>query len=43
MKHITEGKIDGSTEVTGIQGQRRKQLLEIERGSSRSYSVKNSL
>jgi hypothetical protein len=49
LKHVTEGK----TEVTGRRGRRRKQLLddlkekrrisEIERGSTRSHSVQNSL
>jgi hypothetical protein len=27
LKHVIEGKIDGSTEVTGRQGRRRKQLV----------------
>ena len=53
LKHIIEGKIDGGIEVTGRQRRRRKQLLydrkeknrilETERGSTRSHSVKNSL
>jgi hypothetical protein len=45
-------KIEGSFEVTGIRGRRRKPLtlsygnqevLEIERGNTRSDSVENSL
>jgi hypothetical protein len=54
LKHVTEGKIEGSIEVTERRGRRREQLLddfketrgyllEIERGSTRSHSVENSL
>jgi hypothetical protein len=28
LKHVIEGKIEGRTEVTGIRGRRRKQLLD---------------
>jgi hypothetical protein len=28
LKHVTEGKIKGRTELTGIRGRRRKQLLD---------------
>jgi len=51
LKHVIEEKIEGSIEVTGRRGRRRKQLLddlkenymEIERESTRSQSVENSL
>ena len=51
-KHVTEGKIDGTIEVTARRGRRREQLLddlkregilEIERGRTRSHSVEKSL
>jgi hypothetical protein len=51
-KHIIERNIEEGIEVTGRQGQRRKQLpdnlkekriLEIEIGSIRSHFVENSL
>jgi hypothetical protein len=49
---VIEGKLEGRVEMTGRRGRRRKQLLddlkenkilEIERGSTRSHSVENSL
>jgi hypothetical protein len=53
LKHAVEGKIEGRIKVTGRRGIRRKQLLvglkktggycKIERGSTRSHSVGNSL
>jgi len=53
LKHATEGKIKGRTEIMGRRGLRCKQLLddlkgknriqEIERGSTRLHSVENSL
>jgi hypothetical protein len=51
LKYVIEGKIEGRVEVKARRGRRRKQLLddlkekrmmEIERGRSRSHSVKNS-
>jgi len=51
-KLVTEGKIDGKIEVTARRGRRREQLLDvlkkegilkIERKSTRSHSVENSL
>jgi len=51
LKHVIEGKIEGRTEVTGRRGRRHKQLLcdpkkgkkkgilEIETGSTRSHSM----
>jgi hypothetical protein len=47
LKHVIEGKVEGRIEMTGRRGRRRKQLLndlkEIERGSTRSHPVENSL
>jgi hypothetical protein len=48
LKHVIEGKLEGRIEMTGRQGRIRKQLrkkriLEIERGSTRSQPVENSL
>jgi hypothetical protein len=52
LTHVIERKIEGRIEVTGRGGKRRKQLLddlkekkilEIERGSTRSHPVENSL
>jgi hypothetical protein len=43
LKHVMEGKLEGRIEMTGRRGRRRKQLLEIERGSTRSHPVENSL
>jgi hypothetical protein len=53
LEHVTEGKTEGRTEVKGRRGKRRKQLLDelqdndkklkVERGSTRSHSVENSL
>jgi hypothetical protein len=53
LKHVIEGKLEGRIEMTGRRGRRRKQLLddlkekekilEIERGSTRSHPVENSL
>jgi hypothetical protein len=49
LKHVIEGKIEGRV---GVVGRRRKQLLDdygnerilkIERGSTRSHCVENSL
>jgi hypothetical protein len=50
---VIEGKLEGRIEMTGRRGRRRKQLLvllqgkekilEIERGSTRSHSMENSL
>jgi hypothetical protein len=49
---VIEGKLEGRIEMTGRRGKRRKQLLddleqkkilEIERGSTRSHPVENSL
>jgi hypothetical protein len=50
---VIEGKLEGRIEMTGRRGRRRKQLLddlkgkekilEIERGSTRSHTVENSL
>jgi hypothetical protein len=53
LEHVMEGKIQGRVVVTGIRLRGRKQLLyelkakkrilEIERGSTGSHSVENSL
>jgi hypothetical protein len=52
LKHVIEGKLEGRKEMTGRGGRRRKQLLyvrkekrrlEIERGSTRSHPMENSL
>jgi replicative superfamily II helicase len=52
LKHVIEGKLGGRIEMTGRRGRRRKPLLddlkekkilEIERGSTRSHCVENSL
>ena len=51
LKHVIEGKIVGTIEVTGRQGRRRKQLLsglkerilETERGSTSLHCVENQL
>jgi hypothetical protein len=53
LKHVIEGKLEGRIEMTGRWGRRRKQLLddlketqkilEIERGSTRSHPMENSL
>jgi hypothetical protein len=52
LKHVIRGKLEGRIEMTGRRGRKRKQLLddlkvkrilEIERGSSRSHTVENSL
>jgi hypothetical protein len=53
LKHVIEGKIDGKIQVTGRRGRRgkeiqhglkeKKTILYVERGSTRSHSVKNSL
>jgi hypothetical protein len=53
LKHVIEGKIEGRIEVTGRRGRRSKlllddlkdkeRILEIERGSTKSRSVENSL
>jgi len=53
LKHAIEGKIEGSKEVTGRGGIRRKHLLgdlegtrgfwKLKRGSTRSYCVENWL
>jgi hypothetical protein len=53
LKHVIEGELEGRIEMTGRRGRRRKQLLddlketksilEIERGSTRSHPVENSL
>jgi hypothetical protein len=52
LKHVTEGEIGGSIEVTGRRGKRCTQLLvalrnwkvlEIERGSTSSYCLENWL
>jgi hypothetical protein len=48
LKDVIEGKIKGRIQVTERRGIRRKQLmnervLQIERGSTRSHSVENSL
>jgi hypothetical protein len=49
---VIEGKLEGRIEVNGRRGRRRKQqlddlkekkILEIERGSTRSHSMENSL
>jgi hypothetical protein len=50
---VIEGKLEGRIEMTGRRGRRRKQLLddlkenekipEIERGSTRSHPMENSL
>jgi hypothetical protein len=48
---VIEGKLEGRIEMPGRRGRRRKQLLddlkvkilEIERGSTRSHPVENSL
>jgi hypothetical protein len=48
---VIEGKLEGRIEMMGRRGRRRKQLLddlkekilEIERGSTRSHPVENSL
>jgi hypothetical protein len=32
LKHVTEGKIEGTIEVTGRRGRRGKQLLDVTRG-----------
>jgi hypothetical protein len=52
LKHVIEGEIEERIEVTGRRGKRRKNyrvilrekmILENERGSTRSHTVKNSL
>jgi hypothetical protein len=51
LKHVIEGMLEGGIEMAGRRGKRRKQLLddlkekimEIERGSTRSHPVENSL
>jgi hypothetical protein len=53
LKHVIEGKVEESVEVTGRRGRTRKPLLDdlkekkmilvIERGSTRSHCVENSL
>ena len=48
LKHVIEGKVKGRMQVTERRGIRRKQLLnervlQIERGSTRSHPVENSL
>jgi hypothetical protein len=53
LKRVIEGKIGGRMEVTGIQGRKRKKLLEnlkekrgywkLKEGRTRSQSVENSL
>ena len=53
LKHVTEGKVEGTIEVIGRRGGRRKQLLdelkrkerilEIKTRSIRSQCVENSL
>jgi hypothetical protein len=51
LKYVIEGKIEARIEVTGRRGRRQWQLvdegkervLEIERGSTRSHCVENSL
>jgi hypothetical protein len=53
LKHVFEGKIEGSVEVTRRRGRRGKQVLDdnednehilkIERGSTGSRCVENSL
>jgi hypothetical protein len=42
-KHVIGGKIVQGIEVTERQGRRRKQLLEIKTGNTRSHSEKNTL
>jgi hypothetical protein len=53
LQHVTEEEIEGRIELTRRRGRRRKQImdystgkeraLEIETGSTKSHSVKNSL
>jgi hypothetical protein len=51
LKHVIEGKLEGRIEITEQRGKRSKQLLddlkekklEIERGSTRSHPMENSL
>jgi hypothetical protein len=52
LKHVIEGKLEGRIEMTGRRGRRRKQLLDdlkkkkildIERGRTRSHPMENSL
>jgi hypothetical protein len=48
LKYVIEGKVKGGMQVTERRGIRRKQLLngrvlQIERGSTRSHPVENSL
>jgi hypothetical protein len=38
LQHVMEGKIQGTMEGARRRGRRHKQLLEIERGSTRLYS-----
>jgi hypothetical protein len=43
LKHAIKGKRDGWRKVTGRQGRRNNQLLEIERVSTTSHFVENAL
>jgi hypothetical protein len=52
LKHVIEGKLEVRIEVTGRRGRRlssywmtlrKRRILEIERGSTRSHCVGNSL
>ena len=40
LKHVTEGKTEGRTEVTGTQGKGRKQLLDNLKEERRYWEVK---
>jgi hypothetical protein len=42
-KHVIGGKIGGRIAVMRRRGRKRKQILEAERGSTRSHYVENSL
>ena len=43
LRQVIGGKLEGRIEVKGRLRRRRKQLLEIERGSNRSRCVENWL
>jgi hypothetical protein len=51
LKYVIEGKIEARIEVTGRRGRRqwhpvdegKEKMLEIQRGSTRSHAVENSL
>jgi hypothetical protein len=40
LKHVTEGKLEGSTEMTGRRGKRRKQLLDDLKKKKRFWKLK---